>query len=63
MTEWTEIIVIIPEGEAREVLQKLREITDCKQIDEDWTVEKRERDNATVEYHPCPTPLDRKSFW
>lgn len=65
MTEpdnWMEIRIVIPEDEGRSILAMMR-LYEFKQLDEDWCTEKREKDNATVDYAPCPEPPDRKADW
>lgn len=63
IVEWMEIKITVPADEGSALLPRFREMTDLNQIDEDWTVEKRKRDNALMEFHPCPEPPDRKADW
>lgn len=61
--EWMEIKIVVPPDEGSRLLPRLREELGVNQIDEDWTVEKRAKDAATLEFHPCPEPSDRKEGW
>lgn len=61
--EWMEIRVVVPEDDGTKLLALARETLGFKQLDEDWTVEKREQDNATISYAPAPEPPDRKAGW
>lgn len=61
--EWMEIKLTMPADEGSALLPRLRSDLGFDQRDEDWTVEKREKDNATMEYAPCPEPPDRKKDW
>jgi len=59
---WMEIKIVVPPREGREILHELR-LHGFSQQDEDWTVEKREADCATVEYSPIEEPRDRRLGW
>ena len=58
-----QILIKIPEAEGGMVLAAVRDKTGLRQMDEEWTVEKRKKDNATMEYYPIPDPPDRKVNW
>lgn len=61
--DWMELRITLPEDEGGQLLKHLRKWYGLRQIDDDWTVHKRKRDNASVSYAPCPKPDDPKVKW
>lgn len=59
---WMEIKIVVPAHEGREILHELRP-HGFSQRDEDWCVEKRAIDQATVDYAPIEEPPDRRMGW
>lgn len=61
---WMEIKIVVPEDDGLKILEFTRANLDFKQMDEDWCCEKREKDNATIDYAPSPSPPgNRKEGW
>ena len=61
--KWCEIKVVIPDKETKDLFKFLLDRYNLKQIDEEWTVCKRDKDNSYYEYAPSLDPHDRKSMW
>lgn len=60
--KWIEMRFTVPEDEA-EILFAAARLLGLSQMDEDWCTEKREQDNATLDYAPIEEPSDRKNNW
>lgn len=61
--KWMYLKFEIPDDEGSKLLEYAKESFDLKQIDEDWCVLKREKDNSIIEISPCDKPRDRKLDW
>ncbi len=61
--EWMEIKITLSADDGVKILPRLSDELGFSQRDEDWSVEKRDRDVATLEYAPCPEPPNRKENW
>lgn len=49
--------------EAKRIMGQLRDESGFLQLDEEWTVMKRERDHASLSYGPVPEPGHPKTNW
>lgn len=60
---WMSLYFVVPKGDGDKLLEFAEKELDLKQLDEDWTVHKREIDNVILDYAYALEPDDRKVDW